>query len=1014
MRLALMAVFLLSGLLSGGSGPSLPYSFSSATEVSIYYINYDDELKEKLNAFVDAFESDNRYESEKLYSLFDSLIKAYAISDKLVLSDAMYLCGLYRLVTNDLSGAELYFNGSISLRKELGVSDHRFRRIIRSLGYVYHSIGKHHSAIRQLDSLIFMVRKYDGIYATDNIDHYNMLAAAYNEIGDYDKAIESAGKGLSIDEVTGEGDPQDIAMLNMNIGISHSRMNDYAASLIYYKMAYDILSGLPRSEINTYINLLNSLAVNHGKTGNRGEAELWFRQALPEALKSDSDVAFLLLANYASFLAEEGKRDEAGSLISAAIQRASVCFKPDSRRYMEVIEMQVAALSRNHIDNDKALSILESELIPYSVTNCSDSTLFLDVHHTYALALHRSGRNIDALAAIQRALFQSSAPDPPLSEVVPDRSRLEIMADKVKILRSLYHEANDTAFLSRAVTTNRNLISLLENVRIGLNEEESRMLLGDNYRQIYEETLKDIYRLYSLSGNSDHFSLAFEYAERGKAAGLLATLRNIKAAAFNIPDSLLAGEKELDRQLGWVREMITTELSLTEPDQAKLRDLRNREYELVAGKAELTRMFGRNYPEYYAARYNASVAGIDDVRRAMRRKTTYLNYVLTDSLLFVFVINHKHQDVKVVPVTPELRGLISGYRKLLMKPEQNIDPRQQFTEYCHAGHALYNHLAGPVKDMLITRQLIISPDGLLTNIPFETLLTGDQTRDDLLYRELDFMILDHEISYTYSATMYIETSGRDRSFTNSGLFLAPEYLYGIHTDSLLNARQLRQDTLFDLPYARDEAKFAHSLLGGELYLNENALESVYKTRASGFSIIHLAMHTLVNNDKPAFSRLIFSNVADGEEDGLLNTYELYSVPLTARLVIVSSCNTGYGKLRSGEGMMSLARGFVSAGTRSVIMSLWEVDDKWGAETVKDFYRNLKSGMSKSGALRKAKIDIITGSYQFQSHPYYWSTLLLYGNREAMFHDNAMLIAFSLLGAIVLVAGARTAFWFYSK
>ncbi len=131
-------------------------------------------------------------------------------------------------------------------------------------------------------------------------------------------------------------------------------------------------------------------------------------------------------------------------------------------------------------------------------------------------------------------------------------------------------------------------------------------------------------------------------------------------------------------------------------------------------------------------------------------------------------------------------------------------------------------------------------------------------------------------------------------------------------------------------------------------------ENLYsRTVAGEYDIIHLAMHTYLNDQNPMNSAMIFSQVSDTPEDGLLYTYEVYGIPLKTRMVVLSSCNTGSGILSTGEGILSLARGFLYSGSQSVVMSMWEIEDKSGTEIIKMFYENLKKGKSKSKALRKS-------------------------------------------------------------
>ena len=150
------------------------------------------------------------------------------------------------------------------------------------------------------------------------------------------------------------------------------------------------------------------------------------------------------------------------------------------------------------------------------------------------------------------------------------------------------------------------------------------------------------------------------------------------------------------------------------------------------------------------------------------------------------------------------------------------------------------------------------------------------------------------------------------------------------------------------------------------------------------------------------SKMIFYAGNDSPDDGFLNTFEVYGLPLKAKMVVLSSCNTGMGTLHSGEGLLSLARGFTYSGGQSVVMSMWEVDDKSGTEIVKYFYRNLKKGMSKSNALRKARIHYLKDADMLRSHPYFWSTLVIYGNNSPLYLPVRLLMIPGLV--IMIIAG----------
>jgi CHAT domain-containing protein len=124
-----------------------------------------------------------------------------------------------------------------------------------------------------------------------------------------------------------------------------------------------------------------------------------------------------------------------------------------------------------------------------------------------------------------------------------------------------------------------------------------------------------------------------------------------------------------------------------------------------------------------------------------------------------------------------------------------------------------------------------------------------------------------------------------------------------------------------------------------------------------------------------YSKIILSQTADEEEDGYLQTFEVYNLKLNAELVALSGCNTGLGRLRKGEGLLGMARAFQYAGAKNLLVSLWPVNDKSTAELMRRFYHGMRKGLTKSRALQKAKIEMLV-SEQSPGDPFYWGPFVL--------------------------------------
>lgn len=159
------------------------------------------------------------------------------------------------------------------------------------------------------------------------------------------------------------------------------------------------------------------------------------------------------------------------------------------------------------------------------------------------------------------------------------------------------------------------------------------------------------------------------------------------------------------------------------------------------------------------------------------------------------------------------------------------------------------------------------------------------------------------------------------------------------------------------------------------------------------------------NDKNSdLSYIAFTQHGDStNQEELLYLRELYDLEIPADMVVLSACETGIGELQNGEGVISLARGFTYAGAKSIITSLWNVNDQKTADLMVDFYRNLKEGQQKDNALANAKRSYLQQTSGNLAHPFYWAGFIPIGNMDSIeltptwFENKPMLIGlFSLL------------------
>jgi CHAT domain-containing protein len=142
--------------------------------------------------------------------------------------------------------------------------------------------------------------------------------------------------------------------------------------------------------------------------------------------------------------------------------------------------------------------------------------------------------------------------------------------------------------------------------------------------------------------------------------------------------------------------------------------------------------------------------------------------------------------------------------------------------------------------------------------------------------------------------------------------------------------------------------------------------------------VHFAVHGFVDEENFARSGVILALQNNDKQDGILQMTEIMRLKLNSDLVTLSACRTGLGKVVGGEGVLGLTRAFLYAGSRSVVASLWNVNDTATAELMKSFYAHLKKGESKDEALRQAKLTLLKGKQANWRHPYYWAPFVLVG------------------------------------
>jgi CHAT domain-containing protein len=933
------------------------------------------------------------------------------------LPESYYFIGIYHLMSRNYKEAIRYLDLCISVKEKNKEYDSRYARALYNLSVAFANLGDlnefENYASRSLE-----IGKT--IYGESNpvlLSSYLSLISAYTDLKEYEKAINNSNIALTIaNNNIKTVSPSVFADLYFNLGVCSNRLADFSKAKIYFDKTESIYRNSGLDQNDNYINVLNGLAINYKSLGLTSESADYYEKGVSLAISKNSSLAFNLINSYSIFLGNNNKALKGVKLLEDALYRARTTSERNPHNYFEVLNNYADYLKEFKIDIKKSIESYE-KCLAYLKINNQDILLKTSVYIGYSRALQADGNPEKALEIIQLLLFPNQ-PDTKLSgnftnpraeTLKPDITSLKILKLKYNILWDLYKKKADQKTLEAASNTSELIVSLLDNARISISEEDSRLILGDKYRDTYLNAIRDFYLLYNKTANRHYLELAFEYSEKSKVAGLLTSTRELKAAQFHIPTEIADIEHDLHREISLITARIAEESSIEKPNLTLISNWKENLFNFSRKRDSLVLVIEKQYPDYYAIKYNTQMAGLKDIPGIVGQDGNYINYVLADTVLYTFIVNSRHQQLLALPIDSSFYNDIRKFRSLLSMPLSSDDASLKFKEFQTVGYRLYKILIDPIRPFLISDKMLISPDNILSYLPFETIPSSEVHGEGIRYRNLSYLMNDFDISYTYSATFTAESEKKEYRRSNKLIAFAPDYPDPIDIQSMLMSRQAGMGTLNDLPFARQEAKYVSDITGGKLFENSEAKESVYKNESGKYDIIHLAMHTLLNDNDPMHSTLIFSRGNDSLNDGYLKTFEIYGIPLRAKMVFLSSCNTGTGLLYSGEGILSLARGFIYSGSQSVVMSMWEIEDKSGTEIVEKFYDNLKQGYSKSVALKRARIAFLRNADQLRSHPYFWSALVVYGNNTPLYFPGKLKIAIIII-VVILILSLGYYFW----
>ena len=546
-------------------------------------------------------------------------------------------------------------------------------------------------------------------------------------------------------------------------------------------------------------------------------------------------------------------------------------------------------------------------------------------------------------------------------------------------------------------------------MKLAMTDEDSRVFATSQILEVYTEAVYIGKMLFDLTGEFKYLEQSFEFAETSKSFALYSEIKDMEAMQFSdLPDDIKQREKRFMGEIQAYEELLYKEQIKTDPDSSQIEFFKETLFHLKDDYDGLYKDIEENYPKYYELKYKPNFISLEEAQGKLAYRDALIEYVLSDSLLITYVVDRKGINVFSQEIGPEFAGECMEYYMLLNNQNFSGGVHENYRRYVNLGHKLYTTLIEPCLQYTDRKNFTIIPDGAITYIPFEGLLTETTDTEYINYLDLPYLIKEYSVGYSHSSTLLFSERYQSKSPEEKVLAFAPIYVNSLNTMDTAEFRQVAEnsDFLFPLVGTIKEVQSINETVPSRVFMNEQATEANFKKYAADYNVLHLAMHTIMKDDSPLLSLLAFTNVDTGDtiEDNRLYAYEIYNMKLNAQMAVLSSCNSGTGKMQKGEGMMSLARGFIYAGCPSIIMTLWQVADKSSSELMTSFYKYLKRGKSKQEAMRLAKIDYLETADDLTSNPYFWSGFVVLGDGSPIYRKSGFaywMIVITLFAGIVI-------------
>jgi CHAT domain-containing protein len=805
----------------------------------------------------------------------------------------------------------------------------------------------------------------------------------------------------------------DLAAQNDKLGKWDEAQSYYAQALASYESDNPLRAATLDNQGELYVAM-----------GNLTAAEDCYQRAgdvLDKTKLLDLNLKAGLLVHIGQLFIVKGNVDEALRLFNEALH-----LPPTGKRKVDVLTNQGAGFVLRG-DMEQALAAYAEAWKVQSELKSMDPRRQALILQKRGEALAKSGKLVEGLKDLDDALaLWKSVKDQP---------------SEAATLKSIALVESTRGNLAAAVKRNEEAIKLIESLRSNISNRQLRTSYFANQATHYELDVDLKMRISQVDKNSDYTAAALESNEKARARVLLdvladAGVRKDCSGNYEVRLAQLINQRcSLQKRLTTKANLLTQLLS--GPHSAEQITALDREIDEIAEQHGALEAQIRLQSRSFASLIKPQPISSKQIQAELDDETLLLEYSLQDRRSYVWAVTPEW--IRGFELSGRAEIEEATRRFLAALTARNVEnkgetPTQRNARLIQAdqtlaetGTTLSKLIMGPVVSWLGQKRLVIVADGLLQTIPFAAL----PAPDDLSAEKHDatgalanprYLIDDHEIINIPSASVLavqrqqlemrkpaahavavvanpvyntddlrVRRASRSNARSAGAVSQARSQAAASAKESNDTAAPELQRALRDvgvgqlswLPHSLDEARAILKVApSGDSFLAldfKASRATAMSPHLSQYRIVHFATHGILDSQRPELSGLVLSTVDENgrPQDGYLRLHDIYNLNLPTELAVLSACETGVGQKIKGEGLIALTRGFMYAGARRVVASLWKVNDAATAELMAQFYKEMfVDGLKPAAALRSAQMSI--SRHKPWHAPYYWAGFVLQG------------------------------------